>query len=135
VLPLAAIFGALNGWTLGSVAAASAALAGAHQPAATLVFSAVVLLGELWLGALFWAFRAWLDERGAPERVVGLLGSVIAAHYAVHRLVERSQPLAQDGSFGGEHALAWLTLSWVVAILLVAASNALSGTAEPARIS
>jgi len=117
VVPVAAAFGVLNGWTLGTAAAAAAQFAGTHQPIALLAFSGVVLAGELWLGGLVWALRAWLHERGLPERVLCVLGSAIVAHDALHRVVERSQWLARDGSFAGEHALVWLTLAWIVATL------------------
>jgi hypothetical protein len=89
------------------------------------------LLGELWIGAIVWAFRAWLDDRGLPERLVALLGSAIVAHSALHRVMERAQIVAQDGSFGGGRAVQWLILIWVGAMLIAAAANAVSGT--PAR--
>jgi hypothetical protein len=40
--------------------------------------------------------------------------------------MERSQIIAQEGSFGGERAVTWLTLFWVGAILFAAAANAAS---------
>ena len=135
VRSLTVVFGALNGWALGDAANSSAQFAGSHQAIALLTFGAVVLLGELWLGALAWAVRSWLDDRGLPERITCLLGSAIVAHTAVHRVVERSQLLTPDGWFGGEHALVWLTVGWVVAILVVAASNAISGLPAQARAS
>lgn len=126
VLALAAAFAALNGWTLGQSAEASAQFAGAHVLSGTLAFGAVVLLGELWLGALVWACRMWLHERGLPDRLLVLIGSALVAHSAVHRVMERSQILAQDGSPGGERAVTWLMLFWVAAILLAAVANAAS---------
>jgi hypothetical protein len=131
VLALTVAFGALNGWTFGHAAEVSAQFAGAHRLAAMLAFGFVVLLGELWLGTLTWTFRTWLDERALPDRVVALVGSALVAHSAVHRMMERAQIVAQDGSFGGERAVEWLTLAWVGAILLAAAANAFSDT--PAR--
>ena len=135
VLPLAMAFGALNSWTVGNAAEASVQFAGAHRLPALMAFLIVVLLGELWLGALTWALRTWLDERGLPERIVALLGSAIVAHGAVHRVMERAPIVAQDGSLGGERVLMWLTLVWVGAILLVAASNAVAGAPERAHAS
>jgi hypothetical protein len=130
VVLLAIAFGALSGWTFGNAAEGSAEFAGAHRLAAMMVFGFVVLPGELWLGALAWGFRTWLDERGLPERIVVVLGSAIVAHSAVHRVMERAQIVAADGSLGGERVLVWLTLAWVGAILLAAASNAIWGTPE-----
>jgi len=62
-------------------------------------------LGEFVLGAIVWATRMWLNERGVSERLIAVLGSVVVAHEAVHRLVDRGHTIAQSGSFGGEHAL------------------------------
>jgi hypothetical protein len=126
VLALVPAFAALNGWTLGQSAEVSAQFAGAHVLAGTAAFGAVVLLGELWLGALVWACRAWLHDRGLPDRLLVLIGSALVAHSAVHRVMERSQIVAQDGSLLGERAVTWLTLFWVGAILFAAAANAAS---------
>lgn len=126
VLALVPAFGALNGWMLGQSAAASAQFAGAHVLSGTLAFGAVVLLGQLWLGVLVWMCRAWLHERGLPDRLLVLVGSALVAHSAVHRVMERAQIVAQDGSFGGERAVTWLTLFWVGAILIAAMTNAAS---------
>ncbi len=98
VLALVPAFAALNGWTLGQSAEASAQFAGAHVLSGTLAFGAVVLLGELWLGALVWACRAWLHDRGLPDRLLVLVGSALVAHSAMHRVMERAQIVAQDGS-------------------------------------
>lgn len=130
VLALVPAFAALNGWTLGQSAEASAQFAGAHVLSGTLAFGAVVLLGELWLGALVWACRTWLHERGLSDRLLVLVGSALVAHSAVHRVMERSHIVAQDGSFGGERAVTWLTLFWVGAILLAAVANAASRAPE-----
>jgi hypothetical protein len=130
VLSLVLVFAALNGWTLGQSAEASAQFAGAHGLSGTLAFGAVVLLGQLWLGALAGACRTWLNERGAPDRLLVLVGSALVAHSAVHRVMERAQIVAQDGSFGGDRAATWLTLFWVGAILLAAAANAASPAPE-----
>jgi HupE / UreJ protein len=135
ILPVAVAFGALNGWTFGTVADASVQFAGAHRLTAMLVLGGALLAGELWLVAVAWAFRTWLDERGVPDRGLVLLGSVLVAHTAVHRLAERAQVVAQTGSFGGGRALLWLTLIWVGAMLLAAAANALSSAPERAHAS
>jgi hypothetical protein len=130
ILAVAIAFGALNGWTMGVSGQSALQFAGAHRAPAMLTFCAVVLLGQLWLGAVAWAFRAWLAERGLHERVTVVVGSALVAHSAVHRLVERAHTTAAPA---GDDTLFWLTLTWTVAILLVAGVNAVSGS--PARAS
>jgi hypothetical protein len=135
VLYVTVVFAVLNGWSLGQSAASIAQFAGAHLSLAMFAFAAVVLVGELWLGALIWAFRTWLDDRGVPDRVLVLAGSVLVAHSAVHRVMERGHLVTQNGSFGGERAVAWLTLAWIAAILLAAACSAVRRGSERAHAS
>jgi HupE / UreJ protein len=135
VLPVAAAFGALNGWTFGAALGGSVQFAGAHHPAAVLVFVATVLTGELWLGAVAWAFRTWLAERGVADGLLVVVASALIAHSAVHRVMERAALVAQTGSFDGERVLLWLTLIWIGAMLLAAAAKALSSAPERARAS
>jgi HupE / UreJ protein len=124
---LALAFGALNGFAFGHALAVSEQFAGSHGWMAVAAFVIVVLLGELWLGALAWATRTWLDERAMPERVVTVVASAIVAHSALHRVIDRGQIIAQTGSFGAERALVWLTLGWACVMMLVALANAISG--------
>jgi hypothetical protein len=49
--------------------------------------------------------------------------------------MERAQIVVQDGSFGGERAVTWLTLFWVGAILIAAMTNAASRAPERAHAS
>jgi hypothetical protein len=135
VLALVPAFAALNGWTLGQSAEASAQFAGAHVLSGTLAFGTVVLLGELWLGVLVWMCRTWVHERGLSDQLLVLVGSALVAHSAVHRVMERAQIVAQDGSFGGDRAMTWLTLFWVGAILIAAITNAASRAPERAHAS
>jgi hypothetical protein len=127
VVPLAFAFGALNGFAFGDALTRSEQFAGSHVSIAVVAFFVVALAGELWLGVLVWATRAWLDERGMPERVVSILASAVIAHSAIHRVVDRGGILAQDGSFVAERALVWLTLGWACVMMLVALANAMSG--------
>jgi hypothetical protein len=135
VVATALLFGAMNGVALAEAAAVSEQFAGAHRLLAVAVFSAAVIAAELWLGALVWAFRAWLDQSGVPERFVVILGSAIVAHQALHRLADRGLVLGQAESFAGRHALVWLTLGWIGALLLVAIGNAVSGAPKRAHAS
>jgi hypothetical protein len=129
VLGVALMFGLLSGFAIGHEYIVAAPFAWAHGAAAALVFASTVLVGELWLGALAWATRTWLDERGVPERVLLLAGSAIVIHTAAHRLVARGQVMAQAGTFGAERALVWITLGWIAVMLIVAAANAWSARA------
>src|SRR3954464_7706798 len=98
VLPVALVFGTLNGWTVGNAGTASLQLAGAHRPIAMLAFGCVWLIGGLWGGAVAWALRVWLAERGLHERLTVVVGSALIAHTAVHHALDR----AQAGSSGSE---------------------------------
>jgi len=126
VLALALTFGLLNGVAFGHEWVLAAPFAWSHAAAAALVFAGTILVGELWLGALAWATRAWLDERGVPERVLTILASAVIVHSAAHRLVERGQIVARAGTFGAERALVWITLTWLAVMLAVAVANAVS---------
>jgi hypothetical protein len=129
VLGLTLTFGLLSGFAIGHEYIVAAPLAWTHGVGAAVVFASTVLVGELWLGALAWATRTWLDERGVPERVLLLAGSAIIIHTAAHRLVTRGQIMAQAGTFGAERALVWITLGWIAVMLIVAAANAWSARA------
>jgi len=129
VVPIALAFGVLNGFAFAQSFAASAPLAGSHQWVALTVFLLVVDLGQFWLGAVVWATRLWLAGHGTPERVVAVLASVIIAHAALHRIVDRGHLLAQSGSFGAERAIVSLTLGWACVMLLVGLAEAVRGRA------
>ena len=126
VLALTLTFGLLNGVAFGHEFVVAAPFAWSHAAVAALVFAGTVLVGELWLGALAWATRTWLDERGVPERVLAVLASAVIIHTAAHRLVERGQIVARAGTFGAERVLVAITLAWIAVMLAVAVANALS---------
>ncbi len=130
VMALAALFGALSGVSLGSTIASAAPFGGAHTWLAATTFVVMVVLCELWLGAVGWGTRVWLDQRGAPARTLVVIGSVLAAHEAVHRVVDRGHILAQSGAFGGDRAIVWLTLAWASVMLCLALVNRLSAGAD-----
>ena len=127
VLALAFAFGALNGFAFGHALAASAPFAGVHVILGAAAFGGVALLGEFWLGAIAWATRTWMDERGVPGRLVTVLGSLLVAHSAVHLVMNRGGVLAESGALGGERALVWLTFGWACVMLIIALSNFVRG--------
>jgi hypothetical protein len=130
---IAMAFGVLNGYLLADTAVTTAQFGGAHSTAAMFTVAAVVVIGELWLAALAFAFRAWLDERGLPDRLAAIVGLAIVAHQALHRVVDRAEIVAQGGSLGNERILLWLTLAWIGAVLIAAASNAMAGAPVPSE--
>ncbi len=132
VMIVTMVFGLCSGVAFGTTLAAAVPFAGAHRFVAIAAFATLVVLGELWLGALGWALRSWLDERGVPALLLSIGGAALIAHDALHRVLDRGHVLAEGGAFGGERVLVWLTLGWAGAILLVAASRAWSGRTEDA---
>ena len=132
VLALTLTFGLLNGVAFGHEFVVAAPFAWSHAAVAALVFAGTVLVGELWLGALAWATRTWLDERGVPERVLAVLASAVIIHTAAHRLVERGQIVARAGAFGAERVLVAITLAWIAVMLGVAVTNAVSARGRDA---
>jgi hypothetical protein len=133
VLLVAFVFGLFNGFSFGHALLLATPLAWSHAAAAAVVFAATVLVGELWLGALAWTTRTWLDERGTSERTAVILASALIIHSAVHRFVDRGHLVAQAGTFAAERALVWVTLAWLSLMLLVAIANALSTRAGDGR--
>jgi hypothetical protein len=132
VMALAALFGVFSGVSLGSTIASAAPFGGAHTWLAATMFVLMVVLCEFWLGAVGWGTRVWLDQRGAPARTLAIVGSVLVAHEAVHRVVDRGHILAQSGTFGGDRAIVWLTLTWTSVMLCLALVNRLSADADAA---
>jgi len=123
-------FGLLNGFAFGGSFLGAAPYAGAHQRLAFAAFLLVVELGQVWLAAILWAARWWLDSRGIAERTIAIFASVVIAHEALHRVTDRGGLLAQSGSFGGERAVVWLALGWIAVMVVVAIANALSAQAR-----
>jgi HupE/UreJ protein len=120
---LAIAFGLFNGFTFGQTIADALQFAGAHRAIALVTFLAVVIAGQLWLAALMWATRAWLHGLRLHERVATIVASVLIAHSAVERVVERGHAVALAGSFGAERALVFLTVGWACVMLLVGVSE------------
>jgi hypothetical protein len=125
IMPLAIAFGAFSGFTFGNTIAASQQFAGSHREMALVTFLVVVMAGQLWLGALMWGTRAWLHGLRLTERTATVVASVLIAHSALDRVVDRGHVVAQAGSFAAERVLVWLTLGWACVILLVLVVEAL----------
>jgi hypothetical protein len=133
VTALAFAFGVMNGAAFADVLAQAGQFAGSHRVMAAAAFGAVALLGELWLGALAWATRIWLDRRGVSDRAFATIAAVVIAHSAIHRVVERGSGLATLGSITAERALVWLTVGWAGIMLLVAATEMWSAARSDPR--
>jgi hypothetical protein len=123
VKALAVAFGVLNGVAFADAFAAGRQFAGAHQLMAFVVVLSVVIVGQFWLGAVMWATRAWLDRRGAPNWMFAIVVSALVAHTAMHAVLDRGQALAADGTFAVDRAVFWLTMMWVIVMLVIAAGE------------
>jgi hypothetical protein len=128
---LAIAFGLFNGFTFGATIAEAQAFAGSHRALALVVFLLVVIVAQLWLAALMGATRAWLHGLRLREPVAIVVASVLVAHSAVERVVERGRLVAQSGSFGAERALVWLSLGWACVMLLVGVAAFLRERSDP----
>jgi hypothetical protein len=124
VAALGFAFGILNGVTFGEGLGGEWQFGGSHVWTAAASFLLLVVAGQAWLAAIIWATRAWLATRGLPERAATLVVSMVIAHTAVHRTMERGRALV-DGGFTGKHLLLWLTLGWAATMTLIAIVAAL----------
>jgi hypothetical protein len=131
VAVLTIAFGLFNGLTFGATIAEAQPFAGSHRALALVVFLAVVIVAQLWLAALMGATRAWLHGLRLREQVAIIVASVLVAHSAVERVVERGHLVAQSGSFGAERALVWLSLGWACVMLLVGVAAFLRERSDP----
>jgi hypothetical protein len=120
VAAAAAAFGVLNGIAFADLFSASRQFAGAHHSLAFAIAITVLVAGELWLGAVMWGTRAWLDRHGTPPRVFAIVASAIIAHTAIHEVLDRGEALAAGGTFAADRALLWLALTWAIVMLGVA---------------
>ena len=113
-------------------------LAGSHRALAISSSLTTMLVAQVWLAAIMWAARSWLDGRGVPAYALELFFAIILGHTALHRVMTTSEAVSEPGSFLADHSILLLALGWVVAILVVAIADALRrGVAPqgPARFS
>jgi hypothetical protein len=125
---LAAGFGVMSGvGNFGASFAAAQEVSGAHRTTALAVFLVVAAAAQLWLAAVMWATRKWLDGLGLPNRFSTVLASVLLAHVAMHAVVDRGQHVTQVGAAGSEYALVWIVLAWATVMVVIASIEAARG--------
>ena len=115
---LAIAFGLFNGITFGHTIVDAMQFAGSYRAMAFATFLVVAVAGQVWLAALMWGTRTWLHRLRLHDRIATIVASVLVAHSAVERVVERGHVVAQAGSFAAQRALVWLTLAWALVMLL-----------------
>jgi hypothetical protein len=128
---LAVGFGVLNGVAFADLFGATRQFAGTHQTLAFAIVLVMIAAGELWLGAVMWATRSWLDRQGTPPRMFAIVASAIIVHTAIHEIFDRGEALAADGTIALDRALLWLALAWVMIMLGAAALQWLRQTRSP----
>jgi hypothetical protein len=133
VLVLTAMFGVLSGCTFGGLLVDIGPFAGSHQPAAFVMFPLVVALGELWIAAVAWGVRTWLASAGIGDGVTTIVASVLIAHTAIHRMLDRGQRLVQSGVVNSMRVVTWLTLGWAAAMGVIALVELLRQRGATAR--
>ena len=138
VAAVAAAFGFLFGIGAGHGLVGNLQLAGSHHALAISSALVTMLVAQVWLAAIVWAARSWLDGRGVPAYALQLLFAIIIGHTALHRVMTTSEAVSEPGSFLADHSILLLGIGWLVAILIVAGADALRrGIAPqgPARFS
>jgi hypothetical protein len=118
---LALAFGLCSGLAFGASFADVQQYAGADGTAARMAFVVAVVATELWLAAVMWATRRWMESWRVPQWSVTAIGSVLVAHLALHAVMARGQELERTGSFAAEHASVMLSVAWCLVMLAVAA--------------
>lgn len=124
VAAVAAVFGVLFGIGAGYELVAGLQLAGSHRALAISSSLATMLVAQVWLAAIMWAARSWLDGRGVPAYALELFFAIIIGHTAVHRVMTTSELVSEPGSFLADHSIVLLGVGWVIAMLVVATADA-----------
>ena len=131
VTALAAAFGILFGVGLGHGLVADLQLAGAHHALAIATLLLTLVVAQVWIGAILWAARSWLDGRGVPDYAVSLFFAVAVGHTALHHVMASSVGIGDEGSFLADHSIVLMTLAWAVATLAVARVDSLRSGSMP----
>jgi hypothetical protein len=121
-LPVAVVFGLASGFVLGATLTSAEPFAGSQLWIAAATYILTVLTGLLWLGAVAWLARDWLDRAGAFPRFVMLFVAVVLIHTALHRMTAAGRELTAITVEASTLAV-WLTLGWTAAFLLAGLIN------------
>ncbi|HEY7290070.1 MAG TPA: HupE/UreJ family protein [Vicinamibacterales bacterium] len=123
---VAAWFGVFNGFAFGDAFANARQLAGGHSWMAAAAAAFVVLFvgAELWLAAIVWAVRDWFERLQRHGAILTALGSVLIAHEAFHRAVDRGHQLPADGPFDAPTLFFWIAMTWIAVMLVSSALQA-----------
>lgn len=123
--PLAFAFGLANGLSIGDQFLRESAFAGSRSALGLLAWILVVTLGQLWALVLLSSAADLLRRRGRTVQLAVLALSLFAGHSALHRLVDRSELLAELGAITLDRFLMILTLAWASVILCAGILQAL----------
>lgn len=138
LVPVAGGFGALAGFAFGRGFHDAAVFAGSHGAIAIATYLAAIVAIQAWAGAVFWSAIGVLYRGGVSDRFATILLSVVVAHTALHRMMDRGEALAQLGSVTSAHAIAALALAWAALVLGAGVLDASVGgrrhTASPASL-
>jgi hypothetical protein len=124
---LCGVFGLLSGVEFGASFAGVRQFAGAHGSIAFAAFAVIALAAESWLAGVIWATRRWLKTIWASDTLVGVVVLALAAHLALHRVLEGGVALALTAGFAAQHAVVLLVVGWTTVMVGVALSRFLRG--------
>jgi hypothetical protein len=124
---LALAFGLSNGAALGEALRSQSSFAGAHPAVAVGTAVAVTAIGQIWIVAVLAIAIGLVRARGLSDRLLRYAAGAWTAHTALHLIADRT--IVPEGT---ESSLltrleAILLLSWVAALVAVAAFRAVRG--------
>lgn len=115
--PLALTFGLANGLSIGERFLSEASFAGSYVALGLLAWLIAIELGQVWVIALLASAAGLLRRRGLIAQLAVLALALFAGHTSLHRLVDRSELLAELGAITLDRFLMILTLAWACLIL------------------